>query len=92
MWRCEFDPRTSALSACRESPSCTKQQQDECLEAPDNEVGCLCTAGDGKLHVWATAGEIKGMNTCFLFGNTKRETNVDLAVFRELLKSFRAKP
>jgi hypothetical protein len=96
MWHCRYEAATRSVAACAEQPPCTEEWQQECLKtAKEAELGdedfCQCTAGDGRLTVWATLGEVELRNTCFLFGNSKRETGVDLAVFRELLKSFRAK-
>jgi hypothetical protein len=92
LWRCDLDATGRALAACHEERACTVQERQDCLAHPDSEEGCLCTAGDGRLHVWAIAGEVNGANTCFLFGHTRSESGVDLAVFRTLLKSFLANP
>jgi hypothetical protein len=96
MWHCRYDAATRSVVTCAEQPPCTQESQEECLKiAKETEFGddnfCLCTAGDGRLTIWATLGEVDLRNTCFLFGNSRRETGVDLAVFREMLKSFRAK-
>lgn len=96
VWHCGYDAATRSVAACAEQAPCTKEWQQECVKtAKEAELGdedlCLCTAGDGRLTVWATLGEVGLRSTCFLFGNAKRETGVDLTVFREMLKSFRAK-
>ena len=51
-----------------------------------------CSAGNGTLEI-ATLPPVtlRGHHFCFEFGNTKRESGVDLDTFRWLLQNFRAK-
>jgi ferredoxin len=96
MWHCPYDAATRSVAACIEQPPCTREWQEECLRAArETELGdedlCLCTAGDGKLTIWATLGEVEMRNTCLLFGNSKQEVGVDLDVFRQMVKSFRGR-
>ncbi len=50
-----------------------------------------CPAGDNRLSLGAPAIEIRGHYFSFLFGNTKKEHGVPLQVFRDIIRSFKAK-
>jgi hypothetical protein len=78
----------SVISA--EGEPCTVESRARCLTASGGEPLCnTCSAGDGKLDIGAGIQASSGIY-CFRFGNRARETGVDLAPFRELLRSFRA--
>lgn len=63
-----------------------------CRESADPAYEGACTAGNGTLEIVTfPALEIRGHTYAFSFGNTEREVGVDLAPFRTILGSFRAR-
>jgi hypothetical protein len=79
-----------SLVVSAEEPPCTVGSKKRCLEENKGEALCnMCSAGDGQLDIGAGIGTTSG-TFCFRFGSRARETDVDLAPFRELLRGFRA--
>jgi hypothetical protein len=87
LWFMHWDGASQQLVIDKEFPQCKRER---CDEPPGYQCG-LCEVGDGKLHVLATTGEEEPI-LCFDFGNTRRETGVDLAPFRAMIASIRVAP
>ncbi len=90
VWRCEATPSGDALRIVLEEPPCrvpTYGSSEAALAAESDE----CPAGDHRLHVAALAPALRGHAFTFFFGDEAREDGVDLAPFREILATFRAK-
>jgi len=81
-WKTEA--RGDRLVILKEEPPCRSED-----DPPHIAYGC--PAGDGSLVISAGDVVLHGHYFHFWFGNTKRETGVDLQPFREILLSLRAK-
>ena len=86
-WSLDWKKATRSFAIHGEGRFCRRER---CEEPPGYQCD-LCEVGDGKFHASAHGGE-DGPNVGFYFGNERRETGVDLAPFRALIRSFRAKP
>lgn len=84
VWTLRGDPSggievVSEGSRCRPAAGASRAEDDD------------CPAGDGWLAIGTYAVQVRGRHYAFFFGNTAREDGVPLAVFREILRSFRAR-
>jgi hypothetical protein len=91
-WELRANASGKGVLIAKEQPPCSVRDRKKCLEEHDDSGDYCCTSGDGRLEIGALGpSEIAGHDVLFWFGNTKREHNVNLEVFRELLRGFHAK-
>jgi hypothetical protein len=86
-WWLEWNATGRGYRIKTEGKPCKKERCDQ----PPGYQCDLCEIGDGKFHGYAKADE-DGPNVSLHFGNTQRESGVDLAPFRALIAAFRMKP
>lgn len=81
VWRVSARADDSSVRVDSEGAICNKPA-DPGYEGP-------CSAGNGSLEIGTIPPlDIQGHTYSFMFGNTERETGVDLEPFRELLRSL----
>ena len=84
IWEVNVGKDGSSVRVVREGAMC-RRPADPTYEGP-------CSAGNGTLEIGTLPSlDIRGHAYGFRFGNTEREIGVDLAPFRAILRSFRAR-
>lgn len=91
-WVCEPNPTGDGIVVRNEGKRCSAKEAAAWNEQnPDSPLEANCPEGDGRLDLWVVGIRLRGHVYAFHFGHEKREGGVDVAIFRQLLRSFRVK-